>query len=324
MTHQGEGNAMEEISFLQAQHAALEEKKYQLELEKLRQGKIDIWTKFVGTLLIAGVITGAIQWYGIREERAAKERAERAQNSQTLVQLANAREAAVANLRIQMFSTLLQHYFRQGNAHERIAILEMIGLNFRDAVQIKPMFKILDAELRGDNNSQHARALKQALRMSAKSIIKDQLDQIRQTVDGSVCRVFLTVGKAEKPHCFPGLEIELRVVEEDKIQVRANTSIMSDSVQPKDEFWVTYFDMPMVDYTVARSGSNDPRNYSIVLSEAAPEEQRAEIVVAVLPYESYPPTDRYNFDRHFARFLDPVDGEREASESWSSWPVPTR
>jgi hypothetical protein len=319
---------MEETSPLQAQNAVLEEKKYQLELEKLRQAKIDTWTKFVGTLLIAGVITGAIQWYGIREERAAKQRAERSQSGQMLVQLGNAREAAIANLRAQMFNTLLQNYFTQGNEHERIAILEMIGLNFRDAVQIKPMFKILNTELHGDKNIQHAGALKQTLRTSAKSIIKDQLDQIRQARDGAVCRVLLTVGKAEKPACFPLLELELRVVEEDEIQVRANISngllVTSDGVQPKDEFWVTYFDMPMVDYTPVRSGSNEPWKYSIVLSDAAPEEKSAEIVVAVLPDESYTPTDRYNFDRLLARFLEPVHEEIEAAESGSSWPLPVR
>jgi hypothetical protein len=95
-------------------------------------------------------------------------------------------------------------------------------------------------------------------------------------------------------------------------------------VQPKDEFWVTYFDMPMVDYTPVRSGSNESWKFSIVLSDAAPEEKRAEIVVAVLPDESYAPTDRYTFDRLLARFLEPVNYETEAAKSGSSWPIPVQ
>lgn len=203
-----------------------EEKKYQLELKKLRQARLDTWTRFLGTVLVAGAITGAIQWYGIREEKETNIRTEKEQQAQMLIQLANAREAALTNLRAQMFQALLQNYFKQANQRERIAILELIGLNFRDAVQIKPMFELLDTELNIPSSSKQEEItiLRKVIRKSAQSIIKDQLDQIKQAPDGAVCELDLKIGEWQETKCFPLLRLKLEEKpSSDGITIRTNT-----------------------------------------------------------------------------------------------------
>lgn len=299
----------------------MEEKKYQIEIKKLRQARVDSWIRLVGTLLIAGLVSGAIQWYGIRQESAAKqraeraekvakERAERAEAGRMLVQLTNARESAHTDLRARMFHTLLQNYFKEAEERERIAILELIGLNFRDAVQIKPMFKLLDMKLREDKTCDNTQELRQILRKSAKAIIKDQLEQIQQARDGAVCRLALTVNEEKALDCFPLLLIELLEVDSDKITVRTNSKngvlLMPNELESGEKFDVTYFDMPMVDYTAVMSQLDArPRQYSIVLLKAEPDNGIAEVAVAILPLSSYSTNFRYGFDNLLADFLEP-------------------
>lgn len=135
----------------------VEERQSRLEERKLRQARFDSWSRVIGTVVVGLLITGGLQWYSIRSDsearhraelaqKAQKEREESTQQAQVAIQLANAREKALSDLRAQMFNALLQNYFKKATDQERIAILELIGLNFRDAVQIKPMFEVLDAE----------------------------------------------------------------------------------------------------------------------------------------------------------------------------------
>ena len=124
----------------------VEARQSQLEERKLKQAWIDTWTRFIGTLLVGVLITGGVQWYSVRSEKEAKTRAESAQKAQkdleeaaqraqkdreeatqraqVAIQLANAREKALSDLRAQMFNTLLQNYFKQAREQEQVAILD--------------------------------------------------------------------------------------------------------------------------------------------------------------------------------------------------------
>ena len=174
-----------------------------------------------------------------------------------------------------MFNALLEHYFKPARGYaadaadgmaektamlERIAILELIGLNFRDAVQIKPMFEMLEIELSEIEklSSSEKNDLQAALRQSANAIINDQLHQIRQAGDGAVCSLKIHVGESTKPECFPLLSVMLLKVDQDAVEVRINTSdgqlLNRDEDVVGDAFGVTYYYMPMIDYTVVRPG----------------------------------------------------------------------
>lgn len=325
-----------------------EERKTQLEEKKLKQARFDTWARFAGTVALGVLVTGGIQWYGIRAEGEAKARAviaedarntrelaaEEARNTRQLaaqqtqktierhkqqaemvIQLTNAREKALSDLRARMFDSLIQHYFQLGSEAERIAILQLIGLNFRDAVQIKPMFELLDWQFaNGDLSSEQKGPARKALRGAARSIIRDQLSQIRQSTDGVVCQLELNVSDTKNPECFPTLTVELVEVEESKIRVRTNTrggaflETPDEAHEGWDDFTVTYFDMPMVDYTAAtRQTDLEPIRYSIVLSETG--QKTARIAVAVLPLSAVNSQHRYAFDELLQDYLFPADAE---------------
>ena len=139
--------------------SSLEERKLKLEERRLRQMKRNtLVTGLIGTLVTVLIPTSFAfyQWTSgkaatervriTEKQRAAQKSWERKQ--ETMIQLINAREAADTDLRARMFNSLLQHYFKQRDYRTQIAILELIGLNFRDSVQIKPMFEMLDADLK--------------------------------------------------------------------------------------------------------------------------------------------------------------------------------
>jgi len=300
----------------------VEDRKSQLEERKLKQARVDTWTRFIGTLAVGLLIAGGIQWYSIRSDNEAKLRAEAnqkeqrereqsAQEAQVAIQLANAREKALSDLRAQMFNALLQNYFKQATEEERITILELIGLNFRDAVQIKPMFELLDAQLRTRAATPKNTQLGIALRRAARIVTRDQLNQIRQAKDGGVCRMTLKVGEAASPDCFPRLTIKLQKVDQLTIAVRTNSKDgvllgEADWEAHGEDFIVTYFDMPMVDYKAVLSSSSERWRYSIVLYGTATAEKTADIAVALLPVSAVGAEYRYAFDELLEKYLRPT------------------
>jgi hypothetical protein len=301
----------------------VEERQGQLEERKLRQARFDSWSRVVGTVIVGLLVTGGLQWYSIRSDyeaktradvaqKAQKEREESAQQAQVAIQLANAREKALSDLRAQMFNALLQNYFKKTTDQERIAILELIGLNFRDAVQIKPMFEVLDAEFRARAATSANLELRGALRRAARVIIRDQLNQIRQAKDGIVCRMKLKVGQTASPDCFPPLTIKVRKVDPFSVEVRTNSSDgtlvkTADLEAIGEDFVVTYFDMPMVDYKAVLSSSSARWRYSLVLDSVAAKEQAADIAVALLPVSAVDAQHRYAFDELLEKYLRPAD-----------------
>lgn len=305
----------------------VEDRRSQLEARQLRQARFDTWSRLVGTVVVGLLITGGIQAYGIQSEREAnaraesaqqaqKEREESTQKAQVAIQLANAREKALSDLRAGMFNALLQNYFKEATFQERIAILALIGLNFRDSVQIKPMFEVLDAQLRAKAPTPETAQLRAALRNAAGHIIRDQLNEVQFATDGIVCRMKLKVGETASPDCFPQLAIELRKLDRSSIEVRTNSKDgellaeaerdASGEREERDTFVVTYFDMPMVDYkTVLSSRGGGRWRYSVVLYETVEKDRVADIAVAILPIDAVGAQHRYAFDELLKAYLTP-------------------
>jgi hypothetical protein len=300
-----------------------EREKLDLETRKLGQAKFDTWTKFLSTIVIGAVVTAGVPYYTWSSDRFAKARAEvaerataklaqSAQRSQVAIQLANSRESALSDLRAQMFNSLLQNYFKQANNRDRIAILQLMALNFRDAVQIRPMFDLLETDIQQKSHGDEAAGLIYELRHAAHIIIRDQLEQIRQTKEGAVCSIKLTLGVTENPDCFPLLAIKLaRVDNASKIVVQTNSAdgALLSPVNLLGTFEVSSFDMPMIDYTTVRSANSQAWRFSILLQEVAADQQSAQIWVALLPNSAVDAERRYAFDEILDEFLNPADGK---------------
>lgn len=302
----------------------LEERKLVLEERKLEQGKRESWSRIIGTVLIGGLLSAAIAGFGIysewrqdararedrlaEEERAAArqkasvEKAREDRRAEILIQLVNAREGAVTDLRARMFDSLLRNYLKEENAIERITVVKMLGLNFRDAIQIKPLFEMLEQDMTQTTELE-------ALRKAASSIVRDQVEQIRLARDGFVCTVALKVGDEPKsPDCMPDLQIKLIEVEEGQVRVRTNSSQglllkTKDMDEKGAAFSVGFFDTPMIDYTTVAAGSGETSKYSIVLNGVSTASKEAELTVAILPEDSYRTHQAYGFDELLADFL---------------------
>ena len=235
--------------------------------------------------------------------------------AQTLIQMMNARETAMSSLRTSMFSALLDHFLKEDDVESQIVMLEMIGLNFHDSIQIKPMFERLDRKL--DNDSNPSFTLRVLLRDAARTIIYNQLGQIQLTDDGNFCKFSLHKGESINPECLNQLELKLIDVLDDHILVRTNTKdgqfVDFKKLRETDEgeidptasdfFSVTYFDMPMIDYT--QVNSDVPIRYSVVLLEVEPD--KATIAVSMLPTADFSADNRYLFDEKVQEILNPVE-----------------
>jgi hypothetical protein len=219
-----------------------------------------------------------------------------------------------------MFSNLLQHYFRPASEtsgvddlsstleamESRIVVLQMIGLNFRDAIQVKPLFEQLDREIQAlDRGSPEEREViastRRLLRNAAEKIVVDQVKQIESASNGITCSVKLELGEVSVPECLSYVGITLEAVSKNRdfisLSVRDQTQ---ESAEPV-EFDVSYFDMPMVDYTRM---SDPPTTYSITLRDI-PEVGSPRIFVAVLPTRSYRGSEAYRFEELLGEFIDP-------------------
>jgi hypothetical protein len=285
----------------------------EIENKKLKQAKLDTWVRgLVSAILgtaIAVSIPAAITIYGIEIEKEKTSRAQEQRKQETLIQLINSRESADSNLRSQMFSALLQHYFQQRDYRTQIAILEIIGLNFRDALHTKPMFERLHVEIM--EKEEKPQELLESLKKASGRIIKDQLQQIRQSKEGGVCEIEFQISPMTKdpiiPVCFQELVINLIDIKDDHIIVRTNSKdgvlLGSKGDTSGDDFKVSFYDMPMIDYTSVVTKAGYIWKYSIVLKEVNKEKNTVKIAIANLPEETYGASEKYKFDEMLKGYL---------------------
>ncbi len=316
--------------------------------------KLDILVKGFLGVLVTGIITGFGFYLNSQQSAINAENskiAEENRQARTLVQLVNSRETAMVQLRSEMFKSLLDKYLTGEDLDSKIAVLEMIGLNFRDAIQIKPLFEHLDHRLAWPGNAVADKTIagktiagdmaagntadfetasgraaetspsevssgkvdtapRTKLRNAAGRVIKDQLDQIRMTEDGAVCEMTLLKHEdAQLVPCLGNLKLRLSEVGDRGIRVWPVSSSANFRIEgrlAKDGFFVSYFDMPMVDFTSMDFGFGNIR-YSVVLREASEAAGSATIAVAILPATALTKQNAYLFDELVAKKIGMIE-----------------
>ncbi len=252
----------------------------------------DRWEKF--DIIIRGasvvLISGAITFYGIYSEQKQFITAERNRKSQILVETMNNREASAADMRAQMFKTLMEHYFKNGNGsgkHDnktQVSILELIGLNFQDHIYLKPLFENLDSELEGEGDHK----ARDMLRRASKNIVRNEVSKIKGS-NGEVFNADLSVTSSVTFKSV--VTLTLLKVEEDHI-------VVSSDRKDSDGFIVTYFDTPFMDNTRLNE-----LTYSVLLLKTDKKNQTAKIKVVFFPENFYSPSDNLHFDRLIGEYL---------------------
>jgi hypothetical protein len=290
------------------------EKEFEIEAKKLQQAKRDtILRGFISSLLgtiIVVSIPASLTLYARKAEEQKTIRAEAQRKQETLIQLVNSRESADSNLRAQMFNALLQNYFKERDFRTQIAILEIIGLNFRDSLHTKPMFERLRANI-VEKDADNASELLEALRRASQRIIRDQLQQIKQSKEGDVCEIEFSTDSIsdtpQNPTCFQDLAVRLIELKDDRIVVQTNSKDQrlldtSGNMDDGDEFGVSFYDMPMVDYTIV-SNYGTTWKYSIVLKDIDRNEHIVTIAIANLPEDTFGTSEEYKFDEMLRKYL---------------------
>jgi len=274
-----------------------------IESEKLLQAQKDTRTRLISSLLVTIVVTVGLTLFGRYYEHRMSIEAEKSRKAEMTIQLINAREKANNDLRANMFKTLVDFYQKDPNKMSSVLLLELVGLNFKDTVLLKPVFeKLYQDETSSDDQ-------KKALRSASRKIVNDQLVAIGQARDGEVCRMTLKLGDTKSAWCFPPLFVTLIEADEESIKLRTNSTegFINDveSTEGGGEFDVNYFDMPMIDYTVSSTGNENVWRYSIVLERSSIE--GATIAIAVLPQESYSAQMPFRFDEMMSDYINPKD-----------------
>ncbi|MBT8438502.1 MAG: hypothetical protein KJO91_02160, partial [Gammaproteobacteria bacterium] len=165
-----------------------EANRIKIENEKLLQAQKDTRTRFISSFLVTIVVTGGLTLFGTYYERQMSIEAEKSRKAEMTIQLINAREKANNDLRASMFKTLIDFYQKDPNEMSSVLLLELVGLNFKDTVLLKPVFEKL---YRDEMSSVEQ---KKALRSASRKIVSDQLVAIGQARDGQVCRMTLKLG----------------------------------------------------------------------------------------------------------------------------------
>lgn len=298
--------------------------------------KLDIVVKGILGVLVTAIIAGFGFYLNNQQSVLNAENSkieEENRQARTLVQLVNSRETAMVQLRSEMFKSLLDKYLTGEDLESKIAVLEMIGLNFRDAIQIKPLFEHLDHQLARSPDTLAAQAVagnmaaettanfetasgtadyapRAKLRNAAGRVIKDQLDQVRMTEDGAVCEMTLVVSDGAQPvPCLGNLKLRLNQVGDRGIRITPELDSANFQIAPrvaKEGFIVSYFDMPMVDFTSMDLGFGKIR-YSVVLREASVRDETATVAVAVLPATALTKQNAYLFDELVAKKIGMIE-----------------
>jgi hypothetical protein len=238
--------------------------------------KLDLLVKGLGVVLVSGAIT----FYGIHSEAKNFETAEANRRAQIIIETISSREKAAADMRAKMFDTLVQNFFEDTRDDAaRVAILEMIGNNFEDDINLKPLFLRLDEQL-AEKGSKHRLELWQA----ARSIIRTEVDQIVGS-GGAVCELELAVGETKQGECIAPISVTLRQVADSQVMVETGpveTGLSS----------VTYFDLPLMNNRLLGE-----LRYALILDEAKPQEGRARLRLVRLPPAYYSVDNRLRVDQ---------------------------
>jgi hypothetical protein len=271
--------------------------------------KKDFWER-AGMLLQSGgglitavtvAVLGFITSNYLKEREIADQASrERMQSNETNVriytELMSKREEAESALRKDMFVSMIQSFLRAGSTSldERVLNLELLAYNFHESLNLKPLFEYLLREIaRSPDNRRREyeeRVQKVATEITRKQMLVLEgagmkidriidldslnvypggipLEEGAMTLDGVTRYFSMVVLDADRK------DRELRL----RLEIRTPTDTLGNIQTSTAEFWVGYFDLPMIDNTRL---SNDQR-CAVILN--AFEDASADITLVYFP-----------------------------------------
>ena len=266
-------------------------------------GKIGLILQSSGGLLTA-ITVAIIGFYGSSylKDRELTQSAEREKaairetNTRIYTELMSRREDSESALRKDMFVSIIQSFFRAGysSLDERILNLELLAYNFHESLNLKPLFMYLEKQV-ASSSDPHKKDFLQRLYKVANEISRKQmlvlegagqkadriidlnslkqkpggfaLDDATLTLDGITRQFSIFVIGAD----MQSREIKLR------LEIKTQKDTLGNVETSNPEFWVGYFDFPMIDNTRL------PHDQRVAVVLNAFEEGIADITLAYFP-----------------------------------------
>ena len=243
--------------------------------------KRDLWEKMGIILqssggLITAVTVALIGFLGSnylkeREIRGAQERGRKEitdTNTRVWVELMSKREEAESALRKDMFVSIIQSFLRPGSSSldERVLNLELLSYNFHESLNLKPLFVYLERQILASGDPKKKDYLDRLYRVATEISRKQML-----VLEGAGKKFDRTIdldSLKQNPGGFPlddakltlngitrqfsvyvlGADPKTRQINI-RLEIKTPQDAGSSAETSSAEFWVGYFDFPMIDNT---------------------------------------------------------------------------
>ncbi len=232
--------------------------------------KRDLWEK-IGLVMQSsgGLLTAVtVAVIGFIGSSYLKDREITDTNTRIYSELLSKREESESALRKDMFVSIIQSFLRPGSAglDERVLNLELLSYNFHESLNLKPLFLYLERQINASNDPQKKDYLERLYKVANEISRKQML--VLEGAGRKTDRIIDLENFKQNPGGFPledatltldGItrQFSIFVLAADsktrQIQVRLEIKTPKDNLGNVDtnsaEFWVGYFDFPMIDNT---------------------------------------------------------------------------
>ncbi len=263
---------------------------------KDRWEKAKVILEPVGGLLTALAVAGLGYWGSkVLESRQALD-----SNTRLYADLMSKREESESALRKDMFNSIIGSFLQTGSSagslESQVLNLELLTENFHESLNLKPLFLHIQREIARIQKPAEREEYTIRLEAVAREVTRKQmwvleeagkkferridLDSLKRNPGGiELDNDTLTVDRIKRDFRVFALEADLKTR---NLKVRLEVRTLADSTQPDVEpnvveFWVGFFDFPMIDNVRL---SQDQR-CSVVLTEF--EDESADISVLEFP-----------------------------------------
>lgn len=233
--------------------------------QKDRWDKADVLLKPVGGM-VAALALALIGFFG---SSYLEHRQDAEMRVRLYTELISRREQAESDLRKDMFTTVIQNFLEgeSGLLDAQVFQLELLAYNFHESLNLKPLFthvknRIEKESKDGATRQQYQKRLAKvareitrkqiaALETAARSFQRTVVfDELRKTPEG----LSLGVAKREIDNVKRHFKTTVLEVDPNKQEVKIRLEIKSPeesnkTLDVKAEFWVGFFDFPMIDNT---------------------------------------------------------------------------
>jgi hypothetical protein len=296
--------------------------------------KAEIILKPVGGLLTALAVAIVGFWTSsYLRDRESKEAAfrERMQtsdsNARLYSELISKREESESALRKDMFKSIIDSFLKSGSSslEDQVLNLELLVYNFHESLNLKPLFLHVQREVatHGDRGDWMARLERVAGEITKKQMLV--LEEGGERFDATLDTRKLEFSGASGPAGFVAQDLtaegvrrnfRLEAIEADPATREVHLRLTIRTPGSRDEtdttateFWVGYFDFPMIDNTRL---SRDQR-CAVVLNEYAVRDGTADLTLVFFPGKYAGLRDTPYYDEVVARLLAANRSSSEAA-----------